>query len=244
MEKIESMSLRELRNNEHFQFMTDVDTLITTCQSGELGIDALYPSFKEMLNAEDAAMRIEQGSSKSKTLEEVDKERDDTWFAISTKIKANLKSPVVVEMKSAEALKRIIDLYGDVRTLTYNEESAAVTNLVSDLLKPENASHLSNTGISVWVPELKSRNEQFQVLFNERNSELANRESGNVRAARKQSDSIYEQIVERINASIVMGLAKPVTDGFVKELNEKIGYYKTTLAIRAGNNKKDAVVTE
>jgi hypothetical protein len=238
MEKIEKINLAPLRNNEHFQFMTDVDKMITTSQASELGIDSLYPDFKSALNAEDAAMRVELGSIKSKTIEECDKQGGNTWSAISMRTNSALLSPFPNEVASAEIIRRAIDLYGDVRTLTYNEESAATTNLVADLLLPVNAEHLNRVGIQRWVAELKNENEQFQTAFNDRNTEFAGREIGDVRAIRGQIDPVYEKIIEKMNASIVMEVAKPAAISFASALNEKIKYYKTTLASRSSRGKK------
>jgi hypothetical protein len=237
MNKIEFFNLYNLRNNEHFQFMTDLDKLIILYLATELGIDNLYPAFKSALNAEDTAIRIELGSLKSKTIEQLDKLRDRILTAISLRIKSALLSPFDDEIESAEALIRVVDLYGDVRNISYNEESAAITNLVSNMQLRPNTDHMNKVGITTWVAELKRVNEQFMVLFNERNSELSVRDSGDVRSARKQLDPIYEKLVEKINATIVLETAKPVVAAFVGEHNQKIEYYRTTLAARSGRKK-------
>lgn len=237
MEKIEGIPLSRLRNNEHFQYMTDVDKLIFTSLASELGIEDLYSEFKKLMIIEDAVMRMELGSSKSKTIEELDKKRDQTWNAISLKTTSTLFSPFANEVASAEAVRRIIDLYGDVRYLTYNEESAAVTNMVTDLLLPANAEHLNRVGLLRWVVELKNENDQFQTIFNERNNDLAGRGRGDTRDIRILIDPVYEQIVEKLNASVVLGIAKPVLSSFTSQLNEKIKYYKTTLASRVSREK-------
>jgi hypothetical protein len=240
MEKIEIIALSRLRNSEHYQFLTDVDHLITTHVPLELGIDGLYPAFKTALTAEDATMRTELGSLLSRTVDQLDQQRDTTLSAITLKVKATQMSPFANEAASAVALQRILDLYGDVRNKTYNEETAGISNLTDDLLQPENTEHLENVGISHWVTALKSENTQFQAAFDERNDELAARESGDVRALRMQIDPAYEQIVERINAAITLEVAKPVVATFTQSLNEKISYYKTTLAARASRAKTEA----
>lgn len=239
MQKIESIALSRMRNNEHFQFMTDVDTLITTSQPAELGIEKQYPTFKTTFTAEDASMRAEFGSLKSKSIDELDNLRDQTWQAILLRVKSAQLSPFANEAESAEVIIRIIDRYGDIRASSYNEETAGLTNLVTDLLLPANAEHLNKVAIQRWVPELKSQNEQFQTTFNERNTELSDRISGDVKAIRLQIDPIYEKIVEKINASVVMEVAKPVALTFISELNEKIKYYKTTLSSRTGRAKNN-----
>ena len=244
MQKLENIALLRMRNNEHFQFMTDVDQLIITNQASELAIDSLYPAFKTALAAEDTAMRVELGSMKSKSIEELDKLRDKTWNAISLRVKATLLSPLASEAESAEFVSRIIDLYGDLRAKSYNEESAGLSNLVADLQLPANAEQVNKVGIQRWVTELKNQNDQFQTVFNERNAELAGRESGDVRAVRLQIDPIYLQMAEIINATIVMGIAKPAAISFVGQLNEKIKYYKTTMASRNGKVKPEEPLKE
>jgi hypothetical protein len=239
MEKLEEIALSRFRNNEHFQFMTDVDELITTATPLELGIDGIYPPFKAALIAEDATMRTELGSIKSKAIEVLDTLRDKTWKAIFLRVESTLLSPFSPEVDSAHVIKRIIDLYGDLRSMSYNEESAAISNLVNDLILPANVVHTNLVGISMWVNELQMQNEQFKGIFNERNAEFAGRESGDVRAIRIQIDPLYEKLVERINATIVMEIAKPAAIKFVVQLNEKIKYYKTTLASRNGRSKTE-----
>ena len=237
MEKLEEIALSRMRNTEHFQFMTDVNQLITTATPLELGIDGLYPSFSTALAAEDSALRTELGSIRSKTIDDLDTLRDTTWSAILLRVKSTLLSPIQTEAESALIIQRIIDLYGDLRAITYNEETAAISNLVSNLMLPAYSTHLSVIGIFTWVNELKMQNEQFQTVFNDRNAEFADRESGDVRAVRILIDPIYRKISDRINASVVLETAKPAAGIFISQLNEKIKYYKTTLVSRVSRSK-------
>jgi hypothetical protein len=237
MEKIESINLHVMRNNEHFQFMTDLNTLIADYKAGELNLGPLLASFKKCLEAEDVALRVEQGSQKSKTLEQLDEQRDKTWKAILTRVKSVLLSPIEAEIESAQLVKRNLDLYGEISTLPYNEASAALTNLVTDLQLPANEPILEKLGISSWVTELKNQNEKFKTMFNERNAEYAGRPSGDVRQYRRETDLVYNDIVEKINASVVLQVAKPGVSTFISELNEKIKYYKTAMAIRNSRGK-------
>lgn len=237
MMRIKSFGLFRLHNNEHFQLMKDFITLVIRYTAKELGIDEFYDPFNNALNAEETALKAEQGSSKSKAIENQNKLRDKTWKALHTRVKSGLHSPIDDEVESAEAIMRLFDLDGDVRKLTLNEESAAISTLTNNLMLQANATHLEKLGITAWVNQLRVQNEAFQVLFNERNAELASRISGDVRAARKEVDPLFEQIVERINATLVLGTAKPVATIFAADLNERFSYYKTTITARASRNK-------
>ncbi|NVO09938.1 MAG: hypothetical protein HXX16_08265 [Bacteroidales bacterium] len=245
MIKIESIGLFRLRNSEHHQFMSDLDAQIVKYSPTELGIESEHAEFSHSLGVVENAMRMELGSSKSKHIEQLDLLRDRTWNAINQKVSATLLSPIADEVASAEVIMRIMDSFGDIRGLSYNEESTDMANLIITLMQRPNATHLQKIGITTWVAEMKKQNDDFQTTFNERNDEYAGRESGDVRLTRKVIDPIYNRIVEKINASIVLGVSKPSVEPFVNGLNEKINYYKATIAIRDGRSKgKDKESTD
>jgi hypothetical protein len=232
MIKIEHTDLRSFDNNEHFQFMTGFDKLISTHKAVLTGAEVTYGIFKNTLMAEDLAMRIEQGSSAAQTLDRLDRQRDKTWNAIHMRLKATLLSPIKEEVDSAQFIRHIINLYGDVCTLTYSEQSAAIENLTNDLELPVIAIHTNKVGITDWVLELKKQNRQFNEAFEAINSEFARRESNDVKAVRTLIDPVYEQLVERINASIILEFAQPEVIDFAQKLNDKIKYYNTPLVYR------------
>lgn len=228
MTKIEYINLRNFSNKEHNQFMTDFSELISTYPSSIMGMEVLYGIFQNTLIAEDLALRVEQGSSTSKTLEFLDQLRDKTWNAIYMRVKATLLSPLEEESQGAKTIERILNRYGDVRSLTYSEQSLALVNLTNDLLLNENEKHIDSVGFASWVIELKSRNEQFMAVYENRKSEFSGRESGEVKAVRTLIDPVYEQLVEKINASLVLEFAQPETITLAKMLNAKIKQFTTS----------------
>lgn len=234
MEQITNVTLSKFRNGEHFQFMTDVKDGITTATPAALNLDAVFARFDTAYSALDSMLRVDAGSVKTEQLVVADGGRDDTWGALNLRIKATLLSPIEKEVEAAKRLKRVFDLYGNVRQLSYNEETGLITNLVDDLGKPDNDADCSTIKITQWVAALKERNEAFQTLLNERNKEYANKESGDVKAARIVIDPIYDEIVSRLNAMVTLDMASAEAQEFIKELNQKIKYYETTIASRAG----------
>lgn len=239
MEKLEFLTIARLQNDEHYQYMTDFRDLVEKATAAELGITDLLPPFITAFSAEDATMKVELGSAKSPLIRKLDKTRGRTWNALKQRIEATVICPIEAEAIAAEALKRVIDLYGDKRSAPYNIESASLTNLVADLLSPKNKPYLETLSITSWVNALKTQNEEFQALFNERNEELAGRQSGNTEEFRVKVDEKYEEIIDHINATIVLKTAKPGVEKFVKELNEKIKYYKNVISIRKGRKLPD-----
>ena len=236
MKLIDNLNLHALRNNEHYQFMTDVENLIKDATTEILGITTQHSAFANALNALDSSLRVEKGSSKSAKVHELDKLRDKTWRAIKKRVDATTDSPVEEEVSSAKMVRRVISLYGNIRKMSYNEESAAISNLVDDLQNETNATHVEQIGITAWVTFLKEQNQAFQEVFDQRNTELAKRQNGDVRSARLVIDPLYKQMIDRINATITLDMAAEGVESFVNQLNEKIKYYQLQLSIRAGRN--------
>ena len=73
---------------------------------------------------------LAQGSIKTEQINQLDLLRDKTWSALTGKVRVALLSPVAEEVESAKVLKRVFDLYGNVRKMSFNEETAALSNLI------------------------------------------------------------------------------------------------------------------
>lgn len=234
MNTIRPITLARLRNNEHYQFISEVDSGIKKATPAALQLEPVYPSFISAFGALNSTLLVDLGSVKTEQITGLDITRDRTWSALNERVKASLLSPIEAEVIAAKAVKRVFDLYGSVRNMAYNEESAAITNLVEDLEKNQNAAHCTTIGITSWVAALKQQNIDFQALIDLRNIELANKDSGDVKAVRDQIDPIYQNIVKRINAQVTLEIASPAAETFIRELNQRIKYYDDTLTARAG----------
>jgi hypothetical protein len=239
MKKLDYFNFSNLRNNEHFEMVTSFDALIQKFTAEQLGIQDLYPVFKAYFQEEDSRIRIERGSAKSEEIRKKDKDRDQTWNSISKAVEAALICPIEAQVDSAIVLRRVIDLYGDKRKADYPAETASLSSLVTDLLSDTNVVHLNALHITEWVQALRDENNEFRDIFTNRNAELSNRLSGDVHIARDKVEPALEEITDRINASIVMNLAKAEVEGFVNEYNELVKYYKNILSVRDGRNNKD-----
>ncbi len=237
MEQINSIRLHSLRNNEHFQFMTDVKNSIETATPAALGVEPAYPGFKTKYERLNTALAVDRGSTLTEKVHISDDKRDRYWSALGGRLRATLLCPIAEEVEAAKALKRIFDLYGNVREMSYNEETAALTNLVEDYEKPKNAALCQTVGITHWVAGLKQENNNTQELINARNAELANKESGDVKAERAEIDPEYDKIVERLNAMATLEMASPEAQDFIRQLNQRIKYYENTISIRTGRNE-------
>jgi hypothetical protein len=238
MNTIETIELRLLHNDEHFQFMTEVESSIEETTPDELKIGSTFTTFQQALKAEDTAMKVAAGSSLSGQVTDMGKLRKKTWSAINMRIEATLICPIADERASADVLSRIFKLYGDPRKKNEKEVSSIITNLLGDLLLPVNTPHLGKVGIATWVPELQKQNNQYNGLVQRRTVEVSTRPSGNVKKARVVVDPLYLKMLDDVASSIKLVQANPGAVPFVNEMNERIKKYNVILATRKTINER------
>lgn len=239
MNKISNLLLYQLRNGEYFQFMSDFKALLVALTPAAIHSEAEFAEFDAALTRLDDELRVDQGSVLTQQLQDIDTDRDNLWRAIDMRINATLLCTIENEMEAAKRLRRLFDLYGDIRRVTYNEETAALTNLSGDLEKPENADFVSACRLDAWVHRLSLLNEAFKIKQNERDTELANKNSGNAKAVRVDIDPLYQLMVERVNALVSLNMQTPDIENFIRELNQKIKTLENTLAAREGRKDSD-----
>ncbi|MCY1722209.1 DUF6261 family protein [Prolixibacteraceae bacterium Z1-6] len=239
MQTVNQIALSKLRNSEYFELVTDLRTMIPGVLPSNEVVDRTLNNFEIKFQELDTVMRVDQGSVFTLELKEDDDMRGNTWKAMDLMIQAHLHSPVQEEVESAIKIRRVFDVYGDFRKLSYNEESNDGRNLVQDLEKPDNAAHCAQIKINGWVPVYKKQLEDFKALQNERDNEQAFKSSGNVKAIRVQMDLLFREIINKVNSVVALGMASPDIENFIKLFNRKIKVYNDTLAARAGRNSGD-----
>jgi hypothetical protein len=239
MNKISIFSPSALRNAEHYQFMSETKAAVESITAATLGVTGVFPLFLELFNKENVVIKVESGSAFSEIIHDYDFLRDRTWRSSDLRIDSALLSPLAVEVESAKVIRRIFDVYGDIRKHPYNQESAEMSNLVEDLLKPANTTHLVNIHLDAVIAEMKKENDNFIQITKDRSTELAARSSANVKAIRLEFDPVYEEMIDVINATIILKQAKPEVEKFVNEHNDRIRAYELTITVREALNAKD-----
>jgi hypothetical protein len=239
MKQILELNLGRLRNDEHFQFMSEVDKLIEKTTTEALGISLVYNQFSSELKSEETALRVEYGSSQTKLIADADLRRDQLIRAFEMQVEslAYHWDPNVVE--AARRIGRIVNQYGNLRTKNYNEESSGITHLVQEISTGTYKNDLAIMSLTDWTTQLTKVNDHFMNLFNNRADELATRASGDVSAARKLIDITYKTIVSRINALVIVNGEENFTE-FIDRLNYFINYNRNTIAARKGRKEVDA----
>ncbi len=237
MKTIIRIPLPYLRNEEHFQFFTAFKTLAEQTGVDNQNIGTLYVTFLSFLQQLDEAMEQIRKSGLTDSITDLDNIRDNYHRGITRCIAAYLYHFDPGHVDAAKRLKRITDHYGNLRERPYNEETAAITNLVQDLRKLDGDIQLIH--VAEWVDKLDEANRNFDAVMNERYSESAIlQQITKVRLIRTEMDALYRKIVSVIEAFTVALPDGSVYEKFIGEWNVRVEYYKRTIDQRKGKNKK------
>ncbi len=234
--ELNALKLKDLRNEEHSQFNLDFTMLVTQYTPAALGIELKYPAYQAAFAMETQALNVVQGSVITDELFVADSERDNTASGLTGTIKSALNHFNPEVRAAASRLKLLLDTYGNLATKPYDQETAAITKLVSEL-EGSYAADVATLGVGGWVAELKARNNAFDSLKNIRYDENGAKPQQNLKLARQETDLAYRAIVKRINALIEVN-GDTVYSGFVTAVNQRVEHYQLVLAQRQGRNAK------
>jgi hypothetical protein len=234
---IADLHLNHLRNEEHYQFHTDFKKLIESNDPATLKIGALFTSYAQMYSNEGEALDLIRKSALTEDIAQADSYRDSIFRGMCDAVKSAEKHFNPATQQAATRLRVVLDHYGNVAVKGYDEETAAISKLVADLEK-EYSADMAATGLTGWVSELKTRNNNFDALKKNRYSEASEKTMLRMKQVRVDIDNKYHEITNRINALIIVegGAAYAA---FVNEMNARINSYSKTLAQRKGRNAKD-----
>ena len=225
MEKIRTIDLTHLTNASHFQYMTDFDGFATAASPEVAAVLAPYlPRFNTLLAQEDSLFKLIQKSDLTLPIKVADKERsglhDGLWRIV--RAQTNDSEDIILVDAATQALA-YFDVYGSVNKKTYAEETALLTNLISDL--ETMSSGLSVLQINGLVSKLSQVNTRVATLLLERDEEKAESHlQEKLHNVRQQIDAVYQAMVGAINASVI--LDPEVYALFVAEINILIARYR------------------
>ncbi|MCD7931316.1 MAG: DUF6261 family protein [Tannerellaceae bacterium] len=104
----------------------------------------------------------------------------------------------------------ILSTYGDPTRLPYTEESGVIHNILMDFdtaFGPD----IDQTGLDEWVHELREANDAFNNLRYDRHETQQYAQAGRSKQERTNTDEAYHDLVEKINAYVILnGATNPL----------------------------------
>jgi hypothetical protein len=224
MKKIQTVKLGKMRGELHLKFLTTFRHMLEeNPEIKEYILPALWYTYNSFLELETKLVDAARASSLTKQLEEADAHVDRDIVGINAVISAALHhfNPDVV--RAAGELQLRLKAFGRIDSKSYEEESMAVTLLLGDLTSNFSL-QVELLGLQDWVDDLTAANAEFDSLFEQRNTELADRPSEKLVDVRKKIDGFYHGIIDRLEAVVVLEPSSEKNE-FVRKLNEEIRYF-------------------
>lgn len=235
--EIKSLKSHSLRNEEHFQFQSEFSELVIRFTAEALGIQTQYAAYQPLLANEAEALDVIRKSALTNPIAAADHTRDSTNRGMNYIIIGGTYHFKAAKREAAQRLKIVLDHFGNINKKSYNEQTAAIKALITDL-KTTHAADVATLGIGDWVDELEKNNNTFETLQNERYTDEAGQTQLKMKDVRIELDTAYETITKRINALVIVN-GPEAYEAFINELNQRIEKYNDIMAQRQGRNKKD-----
>lgn len=236
--QLENLKLTNLRNEEHFQFNTEFNGLVIRFTPAALGIEEKYAIYLPVYNKESEALDVVRKSDKTDNISDADDIRDGTNSGLHLMVEAHTYHWDDKKREAAQRIMIVLDRFGNINKKGYAAETAAINNMWTELTTSY-SDDVALLKLSGWLDELKSNNEAFEALTQERYADEATKTKLKMKEVRKVLDDAYRNITRRVNALVVVNGAEAYAP-FINELNQRIEKYNLIIAQRKGrNNKQD-----
>ncbi len=252
MKEILKVNLNNARNAEHYQFHSDVLSIVTAEVATAQKIDGLRSDYVALFDKENAAFIQNRAYESTKEIEAKDRERDDLFLYIKQTVDSNLHCPVATKKAAAEKLAFAMKPYRSANSKAFAENTAQVTNLVLDLQSEAYAGYVQLLGLTEAVAQLQTANEAFNAVYMGRSGEkLVRASSETMKSIRPKVDAAYRTLASAINALyqvnfLVTRSANTETElgGVIDGVNALIVQLHQTLSLRGAGSAVEVNVDD
>lgn len=208
-EMILYFNLTKLRLMNFYQVMTNVQLFLSQEDLETLKLKDAAKIFDEKYKAFDAAVQPMRGDVDTKELNKLDERRDKALIGLYGHVRVFTGFPEEAKATAAQQLQAILLKYDKApQTKPLREETAIVSNVVSDLEVADAKAKLTLIGADKWLDELKDANKKFEAAYNartQRNMDLV----GQTKEKRIALDDEYRHLAHTINALATLGGEAP-----------------------------------
>ena len=208
-EMILYFNLTKLRLMNFYQVMTNVQLFLSQEDLETLKLKDAAKVFDEKYKTFDAAVQPMRGDVDTKELNKLDERRDKALIGLYGHVRVFTGFPEEAKATAAQQLQAVLLKYDKApQTKPLREETAIVSNVVSDLEVADAKAKLTLIGADKWLDELKDANKKFEAAYNartQRNMDLV----GQTKEKRIALDGEYRHLVHTINALATLGGEAP-----------------------------------
>ena len=201
-EIVREKSFTKLTNDEHVGFHTEAIAFINTCSASLIFADALMNEYTKAVEKEREVVNRPTKAEFTEQLAEKDRVRDQALIYFFGTINMAQYSIVPGDKQAYVDLSRALESYKGVTGEGYSVESAKIYELLEICGKTNLQKHLDALRLLDIVQMIKVSNEEFEALNNSRTTEALGYKETN--ALRMRADELYNQIMEHLNAVVIL----------------------------------------
>jgi len=247
MKEILKANLNNARNAEHYQFHSDVLSIVTVEVATAQKIEGLRSEYAALFDKENTAFIQNRAYESTKEVEAKDRVRDELFLYIKQTVDSNLYCPVATKKAAAEKLSFAMKPYRSANSKAFAENTAQVTNLVADFQSETYAEYVELLGLTDAVEQLKTANNEFNAIYMGRSGEkLVRASTENMKSIRPKVDTAYRSLASAINAlyqvnSLVTRSESTEAElgGLIDGVNGLIVQLHQTLSLRGAGSTSD-----
>jgi hypothetical protein len=247
------IKLHLLRNEEWFSFYRDYRQFVENTTAKALKIERLFGIFLPLYVMADGLIEKIRKSKITDRITDLDKQRDNTFHGLVYTIKASRLHFNTIKSTAAKNLEPLLYHYNDLADRPYEEESGGIYNFLQEI-RTNYKDEVNVLELTPWLDELERNNDEFKNAMLERTYEAVDKPEMKLFDVRKEVDSCYRKMIERMEAFIILKEEEAEEDGanreaieeelkahkdFVKVLNANIKHYSDTIAQRKGRSKDE-----
>lgn len=213
-------------NGSHYSF--DQSVINRFKNDGKISQKAqllpLFALYEQAFLVEEEKFKLSQKSEFTDTLNELDTARDDAYMGLKGIVEGYAKVPDAGMKAASKALGQLITDYRiDVR-VQRDQESGLLSNFIADL-QGKCAAHVQTLHLEEVVQVMKTANDNYIAVRENRTEERMLKEKNALDNARKATDAAYRNFIAMVNALALVEGDADYAD-FIDYMNTLISEYK------------------
>ena len=233
-------------NSHHLQFMFNVYALVKAGDKQKLHLtDELLKSWGDCIDMETELNKVANATLHAEQMAALDRQRDTLLTNLFGVIRVQQKSPVQAVAESARKLNKALAVYLGIQGKAADAETAEVRGLLKDLERF--SAEMTALSLAPVMAELKTVNEKFQTIYNERQVKAVDEKLPALKEVRAVTDAVFGVVCRYIEASYLLAATEddraPI-ERLVDQINQEIDHFKTAHKQSSAQKKPSPAVKE
>lgn len=225
---------RRLKNAQHFAFIQAFITALQQSGMTAQKIQALLTQLNQAFAVEDRYYMQVRASEIVAQREAADQLRDRFYTRLHRLIQAWAGSGMEALDAAATALEKVFNLYRVKVNAQMDEETGQLENLIADLSTQQMQAHLTTINGQYLFQQMKQGHDDVKSLRLEQGVETSQKELGALAAARRQCDTLYDQMTQLIESFALVADDPTPYETFIRQWNGTVKLYQDMLDRKSG----------